>query len=190
MSALALAVPVAAIAPAAICEAKPVKHDPIYAAIDTYKRAYAFHGECCERGEPIEEAFHAKVRELEANLEENREWATAEMKKFYIRSKPDVTDDEAFTLLRIAGIRLIRAETGMDEAERLYSEGSNAETAARTAMLRTTPTTTAGMLALLTLILGEIEGPKATTMADIFGDDEAVLLLSSLASFARTQAGA
>lgn len=108
--------------------------DPIFAAIEAYKRGLAFHEECLEKAA----SDHAR---------------------------------------------------DYDESWRLSSLGSDTELGALDAMLETVPTTAAGALALVELLLEEAEKEMAErhTIGEPFTDEYVYSFLCSMAEFLRAQ---
>lgn len=155
--------------------------DPIFAAIETYKRAFAFHGECLNKAEVIDTAIFEKRREYDKILENDTEGTAEKILAIFQQSQPDTTLELARGILKMLGYKQIEEENGGPEADRLRDEGSKKECDARLEMFSTVPTTAAGAAALLAFIREDIE--RGTTMADVFADDESSVLFQSLETF-------
>ena len=167
---------------------EPIGSDPIFPAIEAYKRGFAFHLECLRKADPIEAACWRERDAMDAMLEKNREKAVPPFLATLRETDPGATPDEAFEMLKAIGREMVERRSNMPECYRLRAEGSDAECDATDAMLATVPTSTAGALALVELVLGESE-EEQTTLGDMFAQDESVTtLLKSMACFLRGQA--
>jgi len=149
--------------------------DPIFTAIDAYQRAEAFHGECLVKADAIEQQYWNLEKEYKAHLRAHAERA------------PDISDDDFDKLIRVAAKEKASADADMDECWRLRHLGGDAERAAEDALLATVPTTTAGMLAMLSHMMPDGK-PLSPLRATFSGDNEQVAaFIETLATFLRRQ---
>ena len=176
---------IAAIVPASAVAAAVSHDDPVYAAIEAYKRGAAVHREYLDKGNVIEKKWAAEGKKVRELLEANREEATAEMLRIVKPTHPELTPDQAFELL-CEGARRINRDTGdFDEAQRLFGIGCKAEWDALEALLDTVPTSARGAADQIAFLLSD----NVQDCTGVFEEpDMTMRLLDSLETFLRQAA--
>ncbi len=136
----------------AIAATRAAEPDPVFAAIEAYKRAAAFHHECLVKADALEQRFWNLKAEYDGDVER------------------------------------ARVEAGMDECWGLRHLGGDAERAAEDALLATVPMTSAGLLAMITLMVPD--GKPLSPLRWTFSRDneQVAAFMQTLAAFVRERA--
>jgi len=134
--------------------------DPIYAAIETHKAAFNFHGECIDKASKLETIVFAARRAYENAPEALKVEAAERFLPALLPTHPDATPATARRMLDAVAREEIDKdhETEIAEADRLQAEGCDAEWSATRALVATVPTTAAGVTAMIEYTLSIIDG--------------------------------
>jgi hypothetical protein len=124
--------------------------DPVFAAIANWKRAYDYLGECLEKKRAIDEVIFEKRREMEGILEANKSEVTNEAMRI---TGGKYTPEEAYDIMAMISRKKIEKENGDAEGDAWERRGHGAIDKAEDALFETRPTTRAGLIALISLVI-------------------------------------
>jgi hypothetical protein len=152
--------------------------DPVFAAIEDYKRAFDYLSECLDKKTDIDEGLFAKAEAIANEKIKSRDAFAAANPGYRMYQ----TREDFFSHLRYMAMEKLRKTSEGQKAEGYEKEGGAVCELAAIAMAKTVPTTCGGMLALANIIDEHCAmGDDFTDYTDAEGNKVWLLIIRSMA---------